>query len=257
MRLTIYCVLMAIGCAVLLNVVRAQTAKERAALLLPSPIHLTGIVTDIDGKPLVDAWVDHTGIARQWVRTNAEGRFEIQTRAPAIVFRKNGFNSRYYRVERDAAVEIQLESDSGSLHACATSANCLSLKWFLSTFCLPKVRGVKATTQGNDIDYVEREFVIKTPGGTKGIRHGAGPNWGLGIPSDDEVWSSVEYHETNYRDLDGDQVVDARGKASNGEYWRFLARSSESATYYNLSADEAELLDKVLDGVCLRRQPQR
>lgn len=239
--------------AALLNVVRGQAAKE-GGLLLSSPIHLSGIVTDHDGKPLANVWINHTGIQGQIMKTNAEGRFEIQTRAPSIVFRKDGFKGRFCRVERDATVEVKLDP-APQLKACPSSANCLSLKGFMSAFCLPKIRGVNVTAQSNDIDYGQREFVIQTLGGRKGIQHAAGPMWGAGLPLDDEVWSSVEYHETGYRDVEGFQVIDARGKTSNGECWRVLGHAFETASYRKLSADEVSLLDKVLDGVCLRLQP--
>ena len=47
--------------ALLLNAIRAQTTAE-ATVLLPSPISLSGIVTDINGNPLPNAWVNHTGL---------------------------------------------------------------------------------------------------------------------------------------------------------------------------------------------------
>jgi hypothetical protein len=241
--------------AALLNVVRAQTAKEGGSML-PRATHLSGIVTDIDGKPLADVWIHHTGLQGQITKTNAEGRFEIETRAPAIVFRKDGFKGRYYRVEQDATVEVKIDP-APPLKACPSSASCLSLKGFMSTFCLPKVRGVSVTAQGNDVDYGQRLFLIQTPRGKQGVQHAAGPMWGSGLPLDEDVWSAVEYHETDYRDLEGFLVIDARGKASNGQCWRVLGHAFETASYRKLSADEASLLDKVLDGVCLRLQPRK
>lgn len=224
--------------------------------MLPSATRLSGIVADIDGKPLADVWLHHTGLQGRILKTDAEGRFEIQTRAPAIVFRKDGFKGRYYRIERDATVEVKLDP-APPLKACPSSARCLSIECFMSAFCLPKVRGVSVTEQGNDSDYAQRQFVIQTPSGSKGIQHAAGPMWGSGLPLDEDVWSAVEYRETDYRDLEGFLVIDARGKASNGECWRILGHAFETASYRKLPADEASLLDKVLDGVCLRLQPRK
>ena len=87
------------------------------------------------------------------------------------------------------------------------------------------------------------------------IQHAAGPMWGAGLPRDEDVWSSVEYSETDYRDLEGFLIIDSRGKNADGEYWRVLGRTFETASYRKLAKDEAAVLDKVLNGVCLRPQP--
>jgi len=127
----------------------------------------------------------------------------------------------------------------------------------MSEFCLPKIRGITVTGQHNDIDYGQRQFLLQIPTGRKGIQHAAGPLWGSGLPLDEDVWSAVEYSETDYRDLEGFTVLDARGRSSSGECWRVLRRAFETASYRKVSPDEASLLDKVLDRVCLRFQPSR
>jgi hypothetical protein len=176
----------------------------------------------------------------------------IQTQAPAIVFRKDGFNGKYYRVERDAIIDIKLAPVADSLKTCPSFANCLSLHGFMSAFCLPKVRGVDATEQSNDIDYGQRMFLIRGSSGRKGIQHAAGPMWSFGTPLDEEVWSAVEHSETGYRDLEGFLIVDSRGKSADGKCWRVLGHAFETASYRKVAPDEAKLLDKVLDGVCLK-----
>lgn len=244
--------------AMLSNPGWAQSRQQ--AYLLPAPVHLSGIVTDPDGKPLPETWIQHTGIKGQAVMTNAEGRFDVQIEVPAIVFRRKGFNGRYYRVTGDADIEIQLEPISRGLEACSPFANCARLDGFETVFCFPKVRGVRVTRRSYDIDYVKRYFLIRTTAGTaetRGIRHGGGPMWGDGAPQDEDVWSAVEYRETDYPDPEGLFIVDARGKAPDGKYWRVLGHSFESAAYRDLSADETPLLDKVLDGVCLLPYPPR
>ena len=212
--------------AALFNVIFAQTAQKGGSVL-PGATHLSGVVTDSEGKPLADVWLHHTGLQGQIIKTNAEGRFEIQTRAPAIVFRKDGFKGRNYRIDRNATLEVKLDP-APQLKACPSSASCVSLKVFLSTFCLPRVRAVSVTAQVNDIDYGQRLFLIKTPGGRKGIQHAAGAMWGAGLPVDEDVWSAVEYRETDYRDPEGFLVIDARGKNSNGECWRVLGHAFET-----------------------------
>lgn len=41
-------------------------------------------------------------------------------------------------------------------------SDCVSLKGWPSMFCLQRVRRVKVTAHGNDIDYGQRWFVIQT-----------------------------------------------------------------------------------------------
>lgn len=237
--------------ALLLSAVHAQSINADS-LLLPAPIRLSGIVTDTGGNPLPDASIHHAGLVGPAPRTNAEGRFEFDTRAPAIVFRKQGFNPKYVRVQRDATLEVKLEPGSGPWKACPSASRCLFINMLLSEFCLEEVRGVKTTGQIDDIDYGLRLFWIQTPSGKNGIRHGSGTNWGSGLPFDEDVWSAVEYEETDYLDREGFLVVDARGKSPNGGRWRVLGRAFETASYRDLSVHEAALLDKVLDGACLR-----
>jgi hypothetical protein len=111
------------------------------------------------------------------------------------------------------------------------------------------VAGVDAWKPGTDIDYIARSFIIETPGGRKGMRHGTGPSWDWGKPPNSSVWASTEYREIAYSD-GGAEIVDARGATAAGARWRYLGRSSESIWYQDLNAEEAALLDKVLDGVC-------
>ena len=40
----------------------------------PPPLHLTGIVVDTNGKPVIDASIDHTGNQAEFYRTDANGR---------------------------------------------------------------------------------------------------------------------------------------------------------------------------------------
>jgi hypothetical protein len=201
-------------------------------------------------------WLHHASAKDQTAKTSREGRFEIETSAPAIVFRKEGFNAKYYRFERDANVEVQLDPIANSLRTCQTSADCRSLNGFMSEFCLPTVPGIKATQQRNDLDYGQRLYLIQTATGRKRIQHAAGPMWS-GLPLDEDVWSAVDYTERDYRDLEGFLIVDARGSTADGKRWRVLGRAFETASYRELSPDEANLLDRVLDGACLRLQPNK
>lgn len=67
-------------------------------LLRPEAIRLEAVVVGRDGKPIPGVRVDHHGNLRQTVLTDADGRFELQTKAPAIVLRKDGYHSLYAHV---------------------------------------------------------------------------------------------------------------------------------------------------------------
>jgi hypothetical protein len=233
-------------CAALFGLAQAQSRKEQS-VLLPSPVTLAGVVTDSDGKPLSDVWINHTGRRMENLKTNAYGRFEITIQAPAIVFRKSGFQSRYWRVSEDRNLTIALTGPAPRAKTCRALSGCLALKEFLSQFCLPVVPGVNVK-KSNDIDYGQRWFWIKTQSEKAGIQHAAGPLWGPGLPFDEDVWSARDYVEKSYRDPDGYGVLDARGKSSDGKSWRVLGRVFETAYYRDVSEQDAALLDRVLDG---------
>lgn len=237
----------------ILNTAGAQSVSENS-FLLKDAVRLSGIVTDKENRPLVGAWIHHTGLKTQ-VLTNEKGQFDIRTRAPAIVFRKNGHRSQYYRVAGNATFVIVLEPLPPSVNTCQALAKCLSLGGNLSEFCLPQVRGIRVSGKSSDIDYTQRSFEIKSSIGKRGILHASGPMWGSGLPLNWEVWSATEYSERDYRDLQGFLVLDARGKTITGEYWRVLGRAFETASYKNVSHNEAQLLDLVLDGFCIKRHP--
>jgi len=77
-----------------------------------------------------------------------------------------------------------------------------------------------------------------------------------GLPSIGCVWQSVEYRETVY-EVGGLEILDVRGRSSSGNMWHFLDRLGEYAGYLDsraFKANDAALLDKVLDGVCIRKQ---
>jgi len=81
-----------------------------------------------------------------------------------------------------------------------------------------------------------------------------------GLPALSYVWQSVLYKETVY-EVSRLVILDAKGTSSSGRMWHFLGRDGEYAgynDYRSLESKDAALLDKVLDGVCIRsltRQP--
>jgi len=248
-------------CAGLFGVAFAQSDKERA-LMLPLPVRISGVVTASDGKPLSDVWINHTGLRDKGgireviVRTDALGRFDIETRAPTVVFRAfRGYQSKYWRVSENRNLTITLASHVPPMKECRASFRFVSLNGWMGRFCFPKVHGVNVSKQGDDVDYGKRVFWVVTPGGKVAITHGSGLMWGSGTPFDEDVWSAREYVEETYSDREGVNISDARGKSADGKCWRVLGHAFESAAYRNVSEQDAALLDRVLDGARVKAWP--
>jgi hypothetical protein len=81
--------------------------------------------------------------------------------------------------------------------------------------------------------------------------HGSGPLWGGGMPNDEEVWQSVAYEEVRY-EFGGFAVTDSRGQFENGDRWRYLGKFGETASYSGVDEATAKILDRFLDGACLK-----
>jgi hypothetical protein len=208
---------------------------------------------DAVGHPLADVWIDHAALTPAESKTDSQGRFKIETRAPAVVFRKGGFQSKYLRVGPggEKPLVIILPGPAPQMTPCDGAGRCLSLKYFGSAFCLPKIRGVHVSKEGNDIDYGCRSFWIAMPDGRVGVQHCSGPMWGSGLPADEDVWSAAVYRETAYQDRQGFLITDARGESQYGRCWRVLGHPFEAVEYRGVSARDPAVLDRVIDGACL------
>lgn len=223
-------------------------------LLRPEAIKVAAVVVDREGKPIPGVSVDHHGNLRQTVLTNADGRFELQTKAPALVLRKDGYRSHFMQVSATVQARVILDpaESAGTPKGCTTASHCESIEGWGAEFCFPKVAGVRPSSQGHDIDYGIRSYIVTAANEPAGIRHGSGPFWSFGTPDDTDVWKSVEYSEVSYA-AGKLQILDARGRTSDGRRWRYVGRFGESATYRGVNEDAARLLDRVLDGMCVRR----
>jgi hypothetical protein len=221
-----------------------------------TPVSLSGTVVDENGRPIPDVWVAHAGVGYEQLKTDQLGRFRLRTQVPAVIFRKEGFVGEYYRLQQTAHVNVKLRRTSRALPACAATSQCNSLARWDSVFCFPNIPRIRVSSQTPGDYYKIRWFGIGESKSQTGIRHSAGTMSSLGVPSDPDVWSSVEYSETAYP-YDFVQIVDARGRKADGKVWRFLGRSDETASYHDFSSSEAAVLDKVLDGVCIRSIQQR
>jgi hypothetical protein len=217
----------------------------------PPPVTVAGVVMDSVGRPLASVWIHHTGILKENIQTDTRGRFEIATRAPAIVFRKSGFKSQYWRVLENRRLTITLAGSVPPMKPCEATSQCAHLTVLVSGFCLPKLSGVNVAKQGDDSDYNQIIFLVKTPDGKQAIQLAAGATWGPGLPSNEDVWSARDYSETSYIDRKGLNILDARGKSADGKCWRMLGHAFETASYRNVPQQDIALLDQVLDGACL------
>ena len=223
-------------------------------LLRSEAITLTGIVVDPDGKPIPGVRIDHHGNLTQTILTSADGTFELQTKAPALVLRKEGYRSYFVRTSATMQAKIVLDRDqsAGTPRLCPPNPHCGSIEGWGARFCFPRISGVQLSPQGHDIDYGIRNYIVKAENGPVAIMHGSGPTWSFGTPVDPDVWKSIQYNEVTYV-IDKLVILDARGRTSNGTRWRYLGKFGESASYSGADEDAARLLDRVLDGMCIRR----
>lgn len=244
-----------IACALAIPLVLCaqKLTPRKESLLLPVGQHVSGIVVDSSDSPIAGAFVEHTGESTREILTDLSGHFELTTRAPAFVIRKVGFESAFVRTQNAQPIRITLQSSHDALPECSKKSSCSSIGGFGCIFCLPHIPGVKISEQGNDIDYGQRIFSVRSNHGQQFIQHAGGPMWGPGIPFDEDVWNSVEYSEKTYR-FGAGLVVDARGQTKSGKFWRYVGRFGESASYRYVDKESATQLDRVLDGLCIREE---
>ncbi len=216
-------------------------------ILLPDPHTVSGRVVDESGQPIAGAHIDHSDVKEQeQLFTDEMGRFHVDTHASAIVIRKHGFDGQLIRIGGAVPLRIVLERAT-QLPVCRSA--CIGLKGAQSSFCFPPVSSIKVSDQGRMGDSIMREFMVPTEDGPREVLFGTGPTWTLGIPYTGDVWESVEYSEKDYINGDSD-VIDARGKDSDGKVWRYVGTFGESASYYEVDPSDAALPDRFLDGVC-------
>jgi len=215
--------------------------------------HITGVVVDADGKPMAEARIDHSGDRRRAYLTDSNGKFELDTDAPALVIRKPGFRSEWLRTPDSLPLRVTLQkvSQDAPFPSCSNKGTYTGIDGWRAVLMFPPIPSVIVSSQSIDTDYATRSYYVETNSGPKGIRHGSGPMWSLGIPSDDDVWRSTEYRETSY-EFGRQPIIDGWGKLPNGNHWRYLGKFGESAFYRDVDAETARILDRVLDGLCVK-----
>jgi hypothetical protein len=229
---------------------RPSQVQVRSALS-SNPHRLAGIVVDERGRPVGEASLDHTGDQEAHL-TDANGRFELDTRAPAVVVRKNGFRSERVNSKRRGDVAIVLHSGTPvMLPGCPSGAQLFGMEGWDARFHFPASPSFVASKQGSDVDYGIRGYALKHAGKhAPVITHGSGPTWSFGQPLDDYVWKSVSYSESDYS-LKGMLIIDARGKFANGKFWRSLSRFGESVSYADADEAIAQQFNSFMDAACV------
>ena len=223
-----------------------------AQFLYPTPVTVSGVTVDSQGSPVQGVRIEHIYLQYQYATsatTDTGGRFRFETKAPAVVFRRDGFESQLVRVpsaQTELLIVLRAAPAMDAIptrHACS---DCVSV----GVFCVPKIKGVQIGKMGGSIDAFERTFSVRTASGRWWMIHGAGPSWGGPNPRDHEVWSSITYRE-RIRTGDGLRVLDSSGTTSDGKVWRHVGVSGESVFYFDLDPDAASIMDRMLDGLCL------
>lgn len=182
------------------------------------------------------------------MQADTVGRFQFKTRAPSIVFRRDGFESVFVRLATNndtLRVRMVPAEATRPLPACEARVSCLST----GRLCFARVKGVGIGRIGGSIDASERVFNVHR--GRFQMIHGLGPSWGGPTPRDHDVWSSIEFIEL-FRDGCGLRAIDARGKTIDGKRWRSVGIPGESAFYFDVEAGQTAEFDSMLDGVCVR-----
>ncbi|HTS51370.1 MAG TPA: carboxypeptidase-like regulatory domain-containing protein, partial [Bryobacteraceae bacterium] len=110
--------------------------------LLSSPAIFRGTVVDKNDEPL-------SGVSISGVENNGEfalrldvaenGHFNLRTRSPSLVFRKDGFQSRFVRVSSSEDGRVELDTVTAApLPECSSKARCGEG----DMFCIPDRHGL-------------------------------------------------------------------------------------------------------------------
>jgi hypothetical protein len=242
-----------IALSVLVAVAGAQAQVSGDRL----PRHVAGVVVDSGGKPIAEARIAHTG-DRQIHQTGTDGRFEIDTTAPAFVVWQPGYLGELVRTQ-ETNVHITLQKESRAFPICSAASLYLGVdNGWAGLLGFPKVAGVATTPQ----EYVRegppgaviRYYYLETGPPTRPIQHSLG--FGDLLPLDFQVWESVKYEEVTF--TAGDRtIIDARGELRDGNRWRNIGVNNERVWYADADPVTAKRLDQILGGACLKSHPFR
>src|SRR6185437_8622636 len=141
-------------------------------LLVPASRPVSGVVVDPEGRPVIGAHIDHSDVREdEQLFTDEQGRFHFQTRAPALVVRKRGFDGQLFRTDGTHPLRIVLQPTARSIPPCTKT--CDTLKGPGHAFCFPLLPGFHASQQGSYIDSIMRVFTLPTKDGEREILLGS------------------------------------------------------------------------------------
>lgn len=231
-------------------------AQSYQDLLLPQSRHISGTVVDEDGKPVAGVRLDHLDDQRHEYRTDENGWFELDTRAPAFVLRQDGFRSQLLKTQSTVESRVVLHQASGrsSFPPCSVTGRYVGHDVGGSRFRFLEMRDVKAGPWASDIDYVTRKYLARAKSKNRAIQHSSGPLWGLGLPSVLDIWRSNSIDERAFR-FGRTLITDSKGTLDNGNRWRSLGMFGESASYSDVTEATAQILDRFMDEACLMANP--
>ena len=148
------------------------------------------------------------------------------------------------------ALMLLLGDEAPPLRSCSKRPRCAKLDYgFYSCLCFPSVRGIETGKKSTDIDNVTRSFTLRAGAKFYGVLHGAGPLWGSGSPPN--AASVRAYQERKFRDREGGAIRDIRWTSPDGRLNRILGRAFESAEYRGVPSEQAAILDRLMDNVCV------
>jgi len=227
-------------------------AQAFGGVLLSEAVHIVGTVSDEEGKPIAGARIDHSGELLHLYQTDADGRFDLLTRAPAVVIRKDGFRGVLARTQQVGEIHVTLQRavHDRPFPTCSGRGRFGVGPWLETSLWFARLPGVTAGRIVHDVDYAARSYSVASGSTSSVIQHGAGAMWGS-LPPDSDVWSSVTYTEDVWI---GPEffILRAGGKFEDSNRWGFIGSWGETASYSNVDEKTAKKLDQFLDTACVQ-----
>jgi len=173
----------------------------------------------------------------------------LETDAPAIVVRLAGYRSVRLTTQGTTGMRVVMQklSEKRSIPACPSNEKLLGISVWWAGIKFPKSGEAKASRLFKDLDYVRQAYRITSKSGSGAVIYATGPQCWATFPLDEDVWQSTRYEEVSYDDVGN---IDSRGQLANGNWWRNLGNSYESASYENVGDRTARVLARFMDSAC-------
>jgi hypothetical protein len=232
-----------------------------AGLMLICSLHgicaaaeVTGTVRSKAGKPLAGVVVSSR--CRGAAETDAAGSFKLRAPSMAdcgkvVFFSAAGFLPQVKVVDEGTReIHAVLEESTGReqiLRSCsAIRPPERRLGWMLRV-SVPRGASVKKSRDPHGSGWVIRSRGKRGRAELEGYGGAVGYNY----PSDDLILSAAELTIRLWRS-GRNEGEDFRGRAPDGKHWRYVALSVEYVTYSAATDEEADDLDRIIDGACFQ-----